>query len=445
MIGYWWPMRAHGFPAIHLRFWVNEALPWILSTFCLLGIIFAWRRHNRLFSLIIFTIPVIYAAVAIAGLLIFPKSAARDLRRMFDPGWLFDSFLFKYGFWLPLLCWAGLLGLLAGLTAWRRRSLLMLGLAVTIGCFLGVIFVWAQRADDPSTHPAAQVLPSLPEYCEPIQSGQIAFAADMTFDPQKATVKLKHEGLEISVRSTLIFHSVSLERCWTMLAPLEWYKRYKIHFASAFCHQDDLYFTYEGRNQALVRINNNRQKTEPLELETWTYLPEPVFSHLNSFTTVAVNGYTDLSISFSPFPQEHFELRPHSHPDYWIHQGFAYLDASGKFYWAKGTRSEYGPFRYLAHGRLKRGDPLILTILNEGRPVCHITLYDWADQVSTALSPTAGWGVPANAIVAWIGPTSRDNIGSVGFTLAATHIGGGYESVGHKKGAYRNRITIELL
>lgn len=172
MICYWWPMKAHGFPAIHLRFWVNEALPWILSTFCLLGIIFAWRRHNRLFSLIIFTIPVIYAAVAIAGLLIFPKSAARDLRRMFDPGWLFDSFLFKYGFWLPLLCWAGLLGLLAGLTAWRRRSLLMLGLAVTIGCFLGVIFIWAQRADDPSTHPAAQVIPSLPEYCEPIPKSQ---------------------------------------------------------------------------------------------------------------------------------------------------------------------------------------------------------------------------------------------------------------------------------
>jgi hypothetical protein len=446
MIGYWWPMKAHGFPVTHLRFWVHEALPWILSAFCLLGMVLAWHRYNKLFSLIILTVPVIYAAVAIAGVLVFPNSATRDLRRMFDPAWLFDSFLFKYGFWLPLLCCAGMLGLLAALTTWRRRfSLVTAGLAVTVGTCIGVTFVWAQRADEPSTHPVAQLLPSLPEQREPIQPEQVSFAADMTFDPQTATVQLKHEGLEISVRSTLIFHSVSLERCWTMLAPLEWYKRYKIHFASAFCRQDDLYFAYEGGNQALVRINNKRQETGALELETWTYLPEPVFSHLNSFTTVTVNGYTKLSISLSPFPQKHFELRPHAHPVYWIDQGFAFLDASGAFHWAKGTRGEHGPFHYLMHGQLKRGDPVILTILDEGRAACRIILYDWTDQVSTALSPTAGWGVPANAIVAWIGPTSRDNIASISFTLAATHVGGGHDTVGHKAGAYRNRITIEPL
>ena len=33
MIAYWWPTRPHGFPLTHRKFWVNEALPWILSAF----------------------------------------------------------------------------------------------------------------------------------------------------------------------------------------------------------------------------------------------------------------------------------------------------------------------------------------------------------------------------------------------------------------------------
>lgn len=442
---WWWPMRAHGFPITHLRFWMNQALPWILSALCLAGMVLAWRRQSRLFSLIVLTIPIAYASAVLAGLLVFPESAVCDVRRMLDPSWLYDSFLFRYGLWLPFLLWAASLGLLAVFTVWRRRGPpAVLGLAAATGACLGFTFIWALRAEDPSTYPAGQMLPSLPEGCESMQPDQVFLADDMTLDYETGTVRLSHQGLEIAVRSTLAFYSVSLERGWTLFASPQWRKKYKIRFASVYHHQDEFYLKYEGGNQALVRVKGSRQKGEPVEIETWTSLPEPVFSHLDSFTEVSVGDYNDLSISLSPFPEERFELRRHSHPDYWIHQGFAYVDAHNRFHWAKGAREEHGPFRYLAHGRLAREDPLILTIFNEDRAVCRITLYDWSEQASTALSPTAGWGVPANAVEAFVGPTSKDNVASIVFQLAATSIGRGYDTVGHKAGAYRNRMTIEL-
>jgi hypothetical protein len=99
-------------------------------------------------------------------------------------------------------------------------------------------------------------------------------------------------------------------------------------------------------------------------------------------------------------------------------------------------------FRTLASGRLDRGQPLTIGFHNNKKYVASITLDDWSAQASTALSPTAGWGVPVNAIEFQI--TNHDSSESVGIwiTLAGTSVGRGFETVGHKAGTYRNRFSI---
>lgn len=72
---------------------------------------------------------------------------------------------------------------------------------------------------------------------------------------------------------------------------------------------------------------------------------------------------------------------------------------------------------------------------------CRLVFEDWAAQVSTAPSPTAGWGVPQNSIQFF---SSRSG-SLVALTLAETGPGRGWASVGHAEGTYRNRIHVEPL
>ncbi|HRI18649.1 MAG TPA: hypothetical protein PL196_09015 [Burkholderiaceae bacterium] len=123
----------------------------------------------------------------------------------------------------------------------------------------------------------------------------------------------------------------------------------------------------------------------------------------------------------------------------------AFLDEGGDLHVVEASSGEKGPFHPLAEGHLGRDAPLAITLADAGRPVCKLTVVDWASQSSTDLSPTAGWRVPQNAI-------ELDRLGdeeaapvAISFTLAATSLGRGYDVVGHRDGVYRNRIAVEPL
>ena len=86
---------------------------------------------------------------------------------------------------------------------------------------------------------------------------------------------------------------------------------------------------------------------------------------------------------------------------------------------------------------------LEITLCDEDRAIGRLTLLDWSAQASTQLSPTAGWGVPENAIEFSLNGDEPTSPASLFITLAATSVGRGWDSVGHAAGTYRNRITIE--
>ena len=85
----------------------------------------------------------------------------------------------------------------------------------------------------------------------------------------------------------------------------------------------------------------------------------------------------------------------------------------------------------------------MITLFDDDERICSITLLDWSAQASDEISPTAGWGVPANSIQFSLSDRSDRSPAMILVSLADTGIGRGYDSVGHAAGVYRNRMTIE--
>jgi hypothetical protein len=117
---------------------------------------------------------------------------------------------------------------------------------------------------------------------------------------------------------------------------------------------------------------------------------------------------------------------------------FAYIDKDKNFKVVEAGSAEKGPFNTLAQGKITDA-PFSITLFSDEKVMYTIELNDWAKQVSTQLSPTAGWGVPENAIEFRL----YNNQASIFLTLAGTSVGRGFQSVGHKAGIYRNIIKVK--
>jgi hypothetical protein len=197
---------------------------------------------------------------------------------------------------------------------------------------------------------------------------------------------------------------------------------------------------FEDDGQTVVLVDAGKLPGS-LEIDARSRLNGTVWSHLNTFVTLSVRGVGPLFVSFSPCPDCRIALRPMAAGSDRIAE-FAYLDSGDVFRVAATTRAEKGPFRQVASGQFAAGDPLAITFFQSDVPVFRVTLKDWARQASRQPSPTAGWGVPENAIEFL---SEGEDSAEVFITLAATSIGRGFDSVGHAAGVYINRMLIEKL
>ena len=136
------------------------------------------------------------------------------------------------------------------------------------------------------------------------------------------------------------------------------------------------------------------------------------------------------SLEFSPCPGERVEVL--GSITRWDGPRFAYVDASRAFRVVEASSGEKGPFRILAEGRLEPADPLVIALHDEDQPVARVTLQDWAAQAGTDVSPTAGWGVPVNAIEFSLNGEAPSSPASIFVTLAGTSVGRGWDCVGHR-------------
>jgi hypothetical protein len=122
---------------------------------------------------------------------------------------------------------------------------------------------------------------------------------------------------------------------------------------------------------------------------------------------------------------------------------FAFVQRDRTFRVVEASTGEKGPFHTLARGYFAADDSLAINLFDQGRAVGSITLADWAFQADTTLSPTAGWGVPVNAVEFSLSAGAPTSPASIFITLAGTSVGRGLDCVGHRPGTYRNRIRCE--
>lgn len=390
-------LLPRGFPISHPRFLANEVAPVLLLAISA-GTGAALARERPLAIALLAVFPAAWLGAAASAMVSFPITG-RSVASIALAGGLY----------------------LAALWVLLARRYRPHWAASTIAVALGLSFGWAlvrsQRASGSFTRPHALV-PVSPEVSA---GGELP--AGVSFDG--ARIAVQSGTLELSVLPLLEFHSRSPDRFWTLFSRLP---------------------SEDGTlPDASTRLQVASRAGAELGIHATRELPHDVFSHLNSFTTLALRGHEKLAISFSPCPGAVVDF---VHADYpsGAPARFAYLDEASTFRVVQASSAEKGPFTVLTQGPLRRGEPLSIRLLELGngepRPLFEIKFEDWSDELSTALSPTAGFGVPENAIEFGLASPVTTSEAYVILNLAGTSIGRGFDSVGHAAGRYENRVTV---
>ena len=419
--GWWWLMPG-GFPLSHSRFWLNQVFPLIVVAVLLCGCYGLWAHRVRLVQSTIYAILGLWSGAVATAVVTFPVSVQR--------------------FGMP----AGMVLALVWL-AWLVRSprgfsVRLAAIGFVPALVFGVTIPLLERAIDPSVAPRNEVIPTFAVHKgSQADNPQSKLPATIRPNPSIAMVQISMGPLFIDVSPLLTFESCSPDRCWTIFAPPAQSARPRRVLRREQHHEGCSTYHYDGDAEHQLQISANTERTT-CEIESFSRLEKPIFSHLNVFAELSVSGHRRLSIAFSPCPDVHLDVEPSDYP-VGRPARFAYLDAAHRFHVVESTSGEKGPFQGLASGPLHVDDVLQIMLYDEGRLVGTVSFDDWANQSSTELSPTAGWGVPQNAIEFRRNRDAPDSLVSIWLTLASTSIGRGWDSVGHSAGTYRNRVRIE--
>lgn len=357
---------------------------------------FGWRAPHGFapFSLLFFSNEGLPALVALGGV-------ASIIVAIIRPAAIASAGLGLAGVWLgaavtsfalfPSSAWrlaliAAASGGAMGLFSWRVVGALRP--AVALGLVAGALGAGAQRAPEPATHPLGGTLGAK-------EAGSL--------------VTLECGGLSLKIEPVLRFESCSDDRFWAL-------------WADRHCPAPSDFAT------------QLRREGEVTVIEAQTRLAAPVFSHLNSFTTVSISR-AGLRAAVAGGPAEPFS--PETGP-----RRFAWLGGDGELHTSRSTRDEKGPFIELALAHLER-QALVVVLSDDAGPACRVSFETWAAQASVEASPTAGWGVAQNGLE--LLEASDGSVAGLVLSLAATSIGRGWDTVGHAAGTYRNLVRFEPL
>ena len=421
----WWYMMPGGFPLTHPRFWVNTALPVIAAVVCLFGIVAAVRKQEAVLKCILLAFGTMLVVAAIVGTCLFPKSLSGALL-----GTVWACAVFALAF----------VGIMLRALKGRSVAAWAMTMCTLAGVLVGFFLPWSQRAMEPATRPDSHEM--LTPSSTSIQSGggSLSLSDKIVVFPDAGQVRLDLGETTLDVYPLLSFHSRSPDRFRTIFAPRSARvgPRRSLFGLSHGAGSVSLDYEDDGYSRLLVNVADGRKG---VRIEAFAHLPDAVYSHLNSFCELHLSGRGDFALSFSPCPND-VAMMPLDYPA-GKSARLAYLDDENVFRVAEARSGEKGPFRTLAEGLLKDDEPLRITVMSRKKSVYRITLYDWAKQASRQLSPTAGWGLPENAIEFSLQRGSTGGEGVVFISLAGTSVGRGWDSVGHAAGTYRNAMTIE--
>jgi hypothetical protein len=425
----WWWLEPGGFRANHPRFWANRVAP-VFGLGLSIGSLAALRVHwVKALGTFLRVWPAGWAAAAIAGRVIFPITLER--------------------LWLIPLGGSAAMGLAAcpALRCLSRRGRAGVMILAAFAALAGAGLTWTQRPLEADTHPCLGPASATDRVGE-APGARSPAAIDL--DPRvmvyasEGSVTVRLDSISLSVQPLLTFLSGSQDGCWSILARPDERAGSQPRLRSSeleVARSCTLTYEFPGQGPATLRVAAEREP-QTIKVEAWSRLERLVYSHLNSFCDFEVRGHRKLALEFSPCPGIPIEVR---RPNYPVGRParFAFVEADRTFRVVEASSGEKGPFHSLARGRLAPQATLTITLLDQGRAIARISLDDWSSQAGTALSPTAGWGVPENAIEFSLSDDSPSSPVSIFVTLAGTSVGRGWDCVGHNPGTYRNRIRLE--
>jgi hypothetical protein len=448
---FWWWMMPGGFPLSHPRFWANEVFPVVAVAVCLTCLWAERRGNERLRATTAVTIPAFWLSATVFSGVLFPYSAWRFL-----PPAILCLAIVSTIYWLSFRGQS------------NRRRLLVSAIIPAIASAVGV--VWAQRGGEPDTLPANVALPQFePNVDSRLVTVPVRLADHVTVQAGEGRLVIRHKiqrqsadapkneaprqsstddpsvrSYSIDAEPLLSFESRSQDRFWTILSPQR-YRTGRARRLKSLRHEKGvLTALYESDIPSVLHVSTSENNGET-SIDAFTQLDIPIYSHLNSFVTFTISGIRKPALAFSPCPGLRVDVEPFDYP-----MGrplrMAYVDEKDIFHVVQAKSGEKGPFAEFGSGNLPGKGALTLTLLDEGEPVCTITLDDWASQTGRSLSPTAGWSLPVNAIeFSQMGDASGGGPIAIWVTLAATSVGRGWDSVGHAAGTYRNRVRINWI
>ena len=433
-LGWWWAMPG-GFPVDHPRFWANRVVPILFVVVAAAGIWSLGAPRHAIARALLLSLAGVWLATALSWWLYFPHSARRI--------GIATAVLAALSLWAA---WGAAL---------RTRKFWKLALPLLVAALaLGAALPRTQRAAAPSTRPLNVPLPELVSDRFPWEVEAVAVDRGVFVDPRVQSVDMIRTGdgdvpdAAVSIRPLLTFISRSPDRCWTNLAP----RRHRLgprRRLSGVTHAPGVVeASYVDDGGSWMRISSRRDSVNDddggadVQIDAVTTLPAPVYSHLNSFCQITFAGGGGVSLTFSPCPETRVDVLPSGYP-VGRPRRIAFVDAAGAFHIVEASSGEKGPFRTLARGTLGRSDPLEIVFHVGAEPRARVVLEDWSAQAGTALSPTAGWGLPVNAIEFTRAGRNADAPAQLYITLAGTSVGRGWDSVGHAAGTYRNRMRVE--
>jgi len=404
-----------GFPMEQLLFWSNLVVPGLVVGACIVALALL-RSRPRLAAALLWGLAGAWGAGGAVASVFFPKSLTLA--------------------WVGGVAVAGMLGALAW-PDWRRAWGRVGGLLL-LGAVLGTVAVLAQRAPRSSTRPANVELPRVdsgwaggaPSWTSPTERLRVS--------PTEGRVWAECGGLKLRLDPLLTFISRSPDRAWSNLAPARTNEVPRQLSALRWTSQN-VEMVYRDDGTSVLQVVDTG---EVLHIDAFTLLRQSVFSHLNTYLALEIEGQPQLAVEFSAVPGKPVELRPAEYPT-GLPARAAYLTAENMLRVVEASSGEKGPFQLLMEGKLE--GPLTVTLHDAKGPACQIELADWAAQVSTAPSPTAGWGLPQNAIEFQRMGKDATSPGRISFTLAGTSLGRGWNTVGHGPGAYANKVVLRPL
>jgi hypothetical protein len=301
-----------------------------------------------------------------------------------------------------------------------------------------ITIVYSQVGRNSQTKPLHSTLPVI-DNLKPIKETIYQLESHLVANLNTAELTLQHRQATLNIEPFLRFISTSPDRGWIILAP-----KTQSRPLTSKVYVNDIapgkLKTFYHQAERLNHILDCQSTKNSLLITAFTILEKDIYSHLNRFCDFTFASPDKLYISFSPCPNQKIEITPSDYP-IGRPTRFAYLNEQGLFKVVEATSAEKGPFRTLAKGSIQIDQPFTISLYSNDNVLFTIEMNDWVKQASTQLSPTAGWGVPENAIEFNLAYQQA----YIYTTLAGTSVGRGFQSVGHTSGTYRNQMKITLI